>query len=149
MRKYTSSSEAETTTLAADLLAQCHAGQIITLTGDLGAGKTTFTKGIAQALGVHQEITSPTFAIMNVYDTSHPNIKKLVHIDTYRLKSTTELIGIGAEDYIGAPDTLTIIEWPELAAPLLAEKDQLEISLAHQDSHTRIITVRETKTGTI
>lgn len=149
MREYTSSSEAETTTLAADLLAQCHAGQIITLTGDLGAGKTTFTKGIAQALGVRKEITSPTFAIMNVYDTSHLNIKKLVHIDTYRLKSTAELIEIGAEDYIGAPDTLTIIEWPELAASLLIGKDRLDVSLVHQDDHTRAITVRETKTDTI
>lgn len=149
MREITSQSEADTLALANQLVSTCHSGDVITLTGDLGTGKTTFTKGIAQALGVHKEITSPTFAIMNVYETSHPNLKKLIHIDTYRLKSTAELAGIGAEDYIGAPDTLTVIEWPELAAPLLDKKRVTALAFTHGPNNVRTISVHETKTDTI
>lgn len=145
---FVSHSDEETKKIASELTASWEAGTVITLSGDLGAGKTTFTKGVAQVLGITKEITSPTFAIMNVYETTHPTIKKLVHIDTYRLKSNEELIGIGAEDFVGAPDTLTIIEWPELAAPLLAGKNLVNITLAHTNEGERTITVHETKIDT-
>lgn len=148
MTEFVSHSETDTKKFAAELTTTCQPGTIITLTGDLGAGKTTFTKGIAQALGVSKEITSPTFAIMNVYNTAHPTIKRLIHIDTYRLKSTEELAGVGAEDFVGAPDTLTIIEWPELAVPLLAGKKTVDITLTHTNDGKRIIAVHETKIDT-
>ena len=144
-----SHSEAATQALAAALVEKLRPGDVITLTGDLGAGKTAFTKGIAQFLGVSKEITSPTFAIMNVYDTTNPTIKRLIHIDTYRLKSSAELAGIGVEDFIGAPDTLTIIEWPELAAPWLSGKPIAAVTLVHNEDNTRTITVHQTKTDTI
>ena len=149
MSQTISHSEIETQTMAETLARSAQAGQVITLAGDLGTGKTSFTKGIARALGVTKEITSPTFTIMNVYDTTHPTIKKLIHIDTYRLKSAAELDGIGAADFIGAADTLTIIEWPELATPMLQDKNVIAVTFAHGEDSTRTITVHQTKTGTM
>lgn len=149
MTERISRTDADTKAIAAELTAQCQAGDIITLTGDLGAGKTTFTKGVAEYLGITKEIVSPTFTIMNVYETPHPVIKRLVHIDTYRLKSLDELLGIGIEDFVGAPDTLSVIEWPELAAPFLANKNVTAVTLAHNNDGSRTINVFQTKTDTV
>lgn len=149
MTERLSHTDAETKAIANELAAQCQAGDIITLTGDLGAGKTTFTKGVAEYLGITKEIVSPTFTIMNVYETTHPTIKRLVHIDTYRLKSLTELLGIGIEDFVGAPDTLSVIEWPELAAQFLENKNIMAVTLGHNDSGSRTINVSQTKTDTV
>ncbi len=146
MIAHLSHSDADTKAIASELTAQCQAGGVITLTGDLGAGKTTFTKGVAEYLGVTKEIVSPTFAIMNVYETTHPTIKRLVHIDTYRLKSLDELLGIGIEDFVGAPDTLSVIEWPELAAPFLQTKNVTAVTFTHQPDGGRLISVHQTKT---
>lgn len=88
-------------------------GEIIGLIGDLGAGKTVFTKGLAAGLGVKNIVNSPTFVIMKVYDIKKTTsrIKKLVHIDAYRLQSTADLEVIGAQDYFNRLDTITVIEW--------------------------------------
>ncbi len=106
--------EAETLALAKKVAAKLTGGQILALSGDLGAGKTTFTKGLAEAFGIKKTITSPTFAIMNVYELPVviQGIKTLVHIDAYRLESPDEIITVGAEDYLGEPDTLVVVEWP-------------------------------------
>ncbi|OGH91153.1 MAG: tRNA (adenosine(37)-N6)-threonylcarbamoyltransferase complex ATPase subunit type 1 TsaE, partial [Candidatus Magasanikbacteria bacterium RIFOXYD12_FULL_33_17] len=77
-------------------------GDIILLQGELGAGKTTMSKGIAKGLGITDEIVSPTFTLMNVYENG-----KLVHIDTYRLENAGGLLEIGVEDYLGQADTIT------------------------------------------
>lgn len=108
-------------------------GSILLLYGDLGAGKTTLTKGIAEGLGITDEITSPTFTLMNVYSlsSSQPSLRQLVHIDTYRLEDEKELRAIGAEDYIGALDTICIIEWPEKVRGLWINKKHREIFLEH------------------
>lgn len=109
-------------------------GDILCFYGDLGAGKTTFIKGLARGLGVSKKITSPTFALMNIYNTKtlkHENIKTFVHIDTYRLKDKQELTDIGALDYIGAPDTITAIEWPEKIKALLKNKKCVDVRIRH------------------
>ena len=95
------------------------------LSGDLGSGKTTFVKGLAAAFGLNPEtVTSPTFTLMNVYPLkpSYNGADTFVHIDTYRLKNEQELIAIGAEDYLGAPDAISVIEWPEKLTVLLNNK---------------------------
>ncbi|EKE07662.1 MAG: hypothetical protein ACD_18C00018G0002 [uncultured bacterium] len=111
-------------------------GDIILLQGELGAGKTTMSKGIAKGLGITDEIVSPTFTLMNVYENG-----KLVHIDTYRLENADGLLEIGVEDYLGQADTITIVEWPEKIKNLLDNKKTIEISIVKQDDNSREISI--------
>jgi len=106
-----------------DVAKQLKATDIVTLSGDLGAGKTTLSKGILAYFGIDPEtVTSPTFSIMNMYrTTAHSDtIKQIVHIDTYRLEEADELLEIGFEEYIADAETITIIEWPEKIEHLLS-----------------------------
>lgn len=105
---------------AKDLVKYCKPNQVIALNGDLGAGKTTFTKGIGQALGVERVINSPTFTIMKIYDvTNHVNdIKKLYHLDVYRIGSSNDDFEL--EEYF-YQNGLTIIEWANIIEDLLPE----------------------------
>jgi len=109
----TLNSPKETFAYGKKLAAKLKGGDILLLSGELGAGKTSLVKGLAVGLGVKNEITSPTFAIMNVYKIKKLKIKNFVHIDTYRLKDEKELLEIGVEDYLGRLDTICAIEWPE------------------------------------
>ena len=121
-------------------------GDIVCLYGELGAGKTTFVKGVAEGLGISENITSPTFILMNIYKTP-PLLGKrrgaglLVHIDTYRLKNEQEFLDIGATDYLGEPDVIAIIEWPEKIAGLLKEKKVINVSIDRREENTRSITI--------
>jgi tRNA threonylcarbamoyladenosine biosynthesis protein TsaE len=90
-----------------------HTATIIGLSGDLGAGKTTLVQTIANALGVVETVTSPTFVVAKWYETNVETWKTLVHIDAYRIEDESELIAIGWEDIITSPETLVVIEWPE------------------------------------
>ncbi|MDZ7837510.1 MAG: tRNA (adenosine(37)-N6)-threonylcarbamoyltransferase complex ATPase subunit type 1 TsaE [Actinomycetota bacterium] len=83
-------------------------GDTIILTGDLGGGKTTFTSGIAKGLGIGQDVSSPSFTLVNEYSTGS---KKLIHADLYRLDGAEEIAGIGMDDYIYDPDNIVCIEW--------------------------------------
>ncbi len=117
-------SAVETRKIAAELATMLVGGETIALIGDLGAGKTTFAQGFCAALGVTSTVTSPTFAIMNVYTVSpllpqggvrgrSSNIRRIIHLDLYRLKSAREIAALGLEEYLGQPDTVALIEWPE------------------------------------
>jgi len=97
----------ETYALASEVAEQLHGGETILLEGDLGAGKTTFTKGLAKALGVKDEVTSPTFTILNVYEDGR---LKLNHLDMYRVESADELEELGIEECFD-DDSVTVIEW--------------------------------------
>ncbi len=136
-------SEQETKDLAKKIAAKLSGGMILCLYGELGAGKTTFVKGLAKGLGIKDNITSPTFALMNFYKIRNPKseIRNLVHIDTYRLKNEEELIQIGAEDYVGAPDSITVIEWPEKIINLLKNKKVVRVYLDHASDSERKIKV--------
>ena len=98
------------------------------LIGNLGAGKTIFTKGLALGLGIKKNIASPTFVLMKVYPVkSHrakilPKAKFLVHIDAYRIKSAKDLIAIGADEYFKRLDTVTVIEWADKIKKILPKK---------------------------
>lgn len=102
----------ETYNLADKLASELDGGEIILLEGDLGAGKTTFAKGIAKALGVEEEVTSPTFSLLNVYESGR---LKLNHIDLYRVENEEELAELGIAESLGQ-DSVTIIEWNKLSA---------------------------------
>ncbi len=97
----------ETYALAAKIADTLEGGEIILLEGDLGAGKTTFTKGLARALGVADEVTSPTFTILNVYEDGR---LKLNHLDMYRIENSDELAELGIEECFDE-DGVTVIEW--------------------------------------
>lgn len=106
------------------IAAELKGGDVVLLYGELGAGKTTLTRGMAEYFGIKKTITSPTFTLMNVYEVESTKykVKRLVHIDTYRLENEKQLVEIGAEDYIGDPETVCVIEWPEKLAGLLEGK---------------------------
>lgn len=84
-------------------------GIVICLQGDLGAGKTLFVQGLAKGLGISEEVTSPTFALLNIYQGE----KTIYHFDLYRLDYQEELYDIGFYEYIERDDGVTIIEWPD------------------------------------
>ena len=140
MKVITKSTE-ETIKLGEKIASQIQGGDIILLQGDLGAGKTTFMKGLAQGLNISENITSPTFTLMNVYPLKSSNTKQLVHIDTYRLKDEQELIDIGVEDYLGKPNTICVIEWPEKLPHLLENKKTTIVALKNINENQREIIV--------
>jgi len=111
---------------------------IVTLSGDLGAGKTTLTKEIAKQLGVKGTIISPTFVIMKIYKTKNSKFKKLIHLDAYRLNSDEELLKIGWSELIENKDSLILIEWPERVSGCF-DDSQFKIEIFHIDNETRTI----------
>jgi tRNA threonylcarbamoyladenosine biosynthesis protein TsaE len=90
---------------------------VICLTGDLGSGKTAFTRGIARALNIKDHITSPTFTIVNEYEGSMP----LYHFDVYRTSGSDDMFEIGFEEYIYG-DGITVIEWADMISDILPEE---------------------------
>lgn len=124
--------EAETIEIAKKITANLVAGNVITLEGDLGAGKTTFTKGIGQALGVKRAITSPTFTIVKEYQGKLP----LYHMDAYRLENSDE--DIGFDEYFYG-EGISIIEWPSFIEDYLPSEG-LHIKIEFVDEKTRKMT---------
>lgn len=122
---------AETNALAASIAESIEPGSIIALTGDLGAGKTAFSKAFALALGITADVTSPTFTLMNIYTLPgiRRGIQRFVHIDAYRIETSEEFEAIGAFDYIGAPATVAIVEWAEKIPQILEFPQLIRISI--------------------
>lgn len=100
-----------------------------TFTGDLGAGKTTLIKALAEELGIRDAVSSPTFNYVNDYDG------KLYHFDCYRLKNVQEALNLGLEEYLDL-DKPCWVEWPEVISPLLPQ-DRLDIVISHNQDATR------------
>lgn len=97
------------------------AATVVTLSGDLGAGKTTFAQAFARALGVEEVVTSPTFIIEKIYQLQDQKFTRLIHIDSYRLESPHELDALGFAGLLRDPGNLMLIEWPEKAGSLIPE----------------------------
>jgi len=116
MSRITTSSAKETQGLAASLSAFLVAGDVMSLCGDLGAGKTCFTQGLARSLGIRERITSPTFNLIKEYKNTLP----LYHFDIYRLNTPDELYDLGYEEYFFG-DGITVIEWGDKIRSLLPE----------------------------
>lgn len=111
-------SEQETYELGRQMGAEAKPGQVYTLVGDLGVGKTVFTKGLAAGLQITEPVSSPTFTIVQVYETGR---MPFYHFDVYRIGDLSEMDEIGFEDYIYG-DGVSLIEWANLIEELLPEQ---------------------------
>jgi tRNA threonylcarbamoyladenosine biosynthesis protein TsaE len=110
----TTRSPEETRILGAALAPALVPGDVVSLSGDLGAGKTVFVQGVAGAMGVHEKVTSPSFTIVREYEGRYP----IVHIDVYRLDSFQEVLDLGFEELFD-PSGILLVEWGEAVTPLL------------------------------
>jgi|SRR5690625_419722 len=130
-RKINTSSEEETLKLASRLALLLRPGDVITLEGELGTGKTVFAKGIARGLGIKEMVTSPTFTIVKEYEGELP----LYHMDVYRLEHSDE--DIGFSEYFNG-DGISIIEWAQFIEYYLPS-DRLNIQMKYIDEKSRLI----------
>ena len=134
--KLTTYSESETIELAQNIESEKFPNMVICLMGDLGTGKTVFTKGFAQALEVQEEVTSPTFNIIKEYTSGE---MPLYHMDVYRLDGNVEELGV--EEYY-TKKGVTIIEWADMIPDYLPEKRlDIKIKSSTEDEDKRIITI--------
>jgi tRNA threonylcarbamoyladenosine biosynthesis protein TsaE len=125
----TTNSPEETEALAARLAPRLPDGAVVAFTGDLGAGKTAFVRGLARGMGISERVTSPTFTIVNEYlDGPRP----LFHFDLYRLHSAEELFDIGWEDYL-ARGGVCAVEWSERAGDALGDCVRVDIRRGERD----------------
>ena len=130
-------SPAETEDAGASLAVRLEPGSVIAFTGDLGAGKTAFTRGLARGLGVTERVTSPTFTIVNEYEGGR---LPLFHFDMYRLGSSDELFDIGWEDYLRRGGVCAV-EWSENIEDAL-EDDAIRVDIRRGEyDDQRIITI--------
>jgi tRNA threonylcarbamoyladenosine biosynthesis protein TsaE len=130
MSNIITNSAKETFDFAKNFAKKLKGGEVIGLVGNLGAGKTVFVQGLANGLGVKQKVNSPTFVIMKIYEVKgqRSKVKKLVHIDAYRLKTEHDLEAIGALDYFGRPDTIVVIEWADRVKKLIPKNSIIKFN---------------------
>ena len=121
--RYLTHSPEETEAIAEDLAEKLHAGTVIAFRGNLGTGKTAFTRGLAKGLGIKESVTSPTYTIVNEYLSGR---MPLFHFDMYRLGSSDELFDIGWEDYLDR-NGICAVEWSENVEDALEDAIWIEI----------------------
>ena len=129
-------SKEQTMELGYKLVSVLPNGQTLCLTGDLGAGKTTFVRGVAEGLGIKEVVQSPTFNIMKIYLKGG---KPLIHIDAYRLADIDTDIGL--DEYIGYETGITVIEWPEYIEKLIPD-NKLELIVNYMGGDNRLLTFK-------
>ncbi len=135
--EFITNSERETEELGIRLAERLEPGNVVAFTGDLGAGKTAFTRGLARGLGITDRVTSPTFTIVNEYEGGR---LPLFHFDLYRLSSSDELFDIGWEDYL-ARGGVCAVEWSENVSDAL-EEDVISVEICRGETDSRrIITI--------
>jgi tRNA threonylcarbamoyladenosine biosynthesis protein TsaE len=125
--------------LGAELARALDTGDVLMLHGDLGAGKTTLTQGIATGLGVEGPVQSPTFTLVREHRGRE---MMLYHLDLYRLNDPDELENLGYEVYLDPPDGVSVIEWPERAGDWLPERFTL-VQIEHLGGDRRKVTIRQ------
>jgi len=136
---FVSTSDQETREIAKKILLDLEEGTVICLYGDLAAGKTTFSQGIAAALGINR-LTSPTFIIMREYPTNNEVISRLYHLDLYRIDNPEEIKAFDLDEIIQDKKNLIIIEWPERIENILPSK-RIDVHFKITDDNEREITI--------
>ena len=133
--QFITNSEQETKVLGAALARQLRKGDLILLYGEMGAGKSAFTRGIAQGIGISDSITSPTFTILQVYTGG---MLPLYHFDWYRIADASELYEMGMDEYLQG-EGIAIVEWPQ-QAPEVIPDNHLHIDLEQgENENQRVI----------
>lgn len=142
--EYITKSPEETREVAKKVAQEMKNGGVVCLYGDLGSGKTTFTQGFAEALGIERSVNSPTFLVVRTYrlpdDKSNETIQSFYHIDLYRLNQESEMKDVGLEDIFVNPENLVVVEWSEKLGSLLPSK-RLDIHFTYVDDNSRTITL--------
>lgn len=137
----TTCSQSETEHLAEQLGSLLQAGDVVTLEGPLGAGKTTFVRGLAKGLHIDPaQVSSPTFVISQEYTAV--NGPPLIHIDAYRFHAVDELESIGWEDMIASQAAIVAIEWPSRIEPALGDLRRIAVMIEPTSPTTRLITIK-------
>ena len=137
VEEFISNGESETLKFAGEFAKTLSEGDIVLLDGDLGAGKTVFTKGVVSAFSNGRAIAvSPTFVIVNVYDT----VPQINHFDLYRINDVSELDAIGAEEYFYS-DGISLIEWPSRAEDIFPS-NAIKIYIEKVDDEKRVIRIK-------
>ncbi len=140
--EHSTSSEGETLGLARSFALRLERGDVVALRGELGTGKTRFVKGVCEAFGAVDRVSSPSFVILNRYEGSDKQRRELYlyHLDLYRVKSIEEIYDIGYEEFVYG-DGITLIEWAEQLGELLPPK-RYEVCLSYgQGDSERLISI--------
>ncbi len=138
MRKeFLSRSPEETELLGVKVGKKAFSGMVVACVGDLGAGKTTFIRGVARGLGSKLKVTSPTFVLLHIYDDGR---LPLYHFDAYRLGSEAEFEALGAEEYLWG-DGVSVVEWADKVRGTLPV-EKLEVILGHKGDMERSLELR-------
>ncbi len=132
-RQWMASTPDDTERLGQALGEAVRSGDLVLLQGQLGAGKTTFTRGIARGMGIDQPVMSPTFTLVR----EHPGAVPLFHMDFYRLTQADEAEDVGLDDYLVRPG-VCVIEWPDIALDRLPS-ERLELRFTVHEDETRIV----------
>ena len=136
MLKFISNNEENTRAIGFDLASKLNIGDVVVLSGDLGSGKTKFVEGFLRYFGLEDEISSPTFTIVNEYRKNDVNI---YHFDVYRLEDLDEFYAIGGTDYFD--NGICLIDWGEIVEPILSKYIKVNISKDEKDENVRYITI--------
>lgn len=147
MKTIITKNERQTIALGKRLAKKFSVGTVVVLDGELGAGKTVLVKGIAKGLHIKEPITSPTFTIMNEYQSGK---MPLYHFDMYRIEDSSEVLEFGLSEYFMRsenttfPQGVAVIEWAQNIADLIPNKNLITITITKLNEHTRKIEVEET-----
>jgi tRNA threonylcarbamoyladenosine biosynthesis protein TsaE len=126
-------SAADWDVLASELAGSLKPGDILALSGPLGAGKTTFVQALARALGIKRIPQSPTFSLMRSYELPRAvhGIKRLLHVDAYRIEQASDLLALDLDEELSGGETVLVIEWPEKVKKWLSTKSAIRLTIVN------------------
>lgn len=134
----------ETQAFASSFAQHMKGGEVLLLTGDLGAGKTSFTQGFAQGLGITHRIISPTFIILRSYGVpaNQKGVEKFFHVDLYRIQNENDIEGLGLPELMNKKEHVVVIEWPDRLGSLKPQQ-RWELSFTTLSENSREITIKQ------
>ena len=136
MKEYIVKNLKDTDKVAQILAESLKGGETIALTGNLGSGKTAFVKALAKGLGIKENITSPTFVLLKVYNINYKSVNKFVHVDCYRLRGQEDLFDIGLGDYLNYDNIIVALEWADKIVNLPKNTIFVDIKIVDKDKRS-------------